>query len=741
MTDFTYASAVCECAKIPYNKGYCTIIRQRGQATCEHKPWNMWKLWTSTSGNVSCTRAFRVNANITPALFSLPSEATAMEYEKCYVFQSEDALRPTKRRKVDDKGLQASWALRKTAYATAWQRQKDVIDQRLEATNSHTIRDLQDFLISSAQDTPNDRIPTAIVSAGRDAATQQGLVEKLKQSDSGEEARAFVSLAAASASNLKAALKIIIQKATAQNVGLDEDEDLQISSSKGPKLLNYDLQILCDHVKERNLSQIVLCIEDTEAFNSDLLSDLIEILGCWNDRIPFVFLLSVATSLDFLQQRISRDAVKCLAGRMFAVAPSEDEIERVMDAITGHETSIWLGPSLLSAVLERQSDYIQSIDGFREAVHYAYMSCYYANALSIFLGGDAKLKDIPKDHFEAARNTQSFRTHCRALLDQSNGEAVRELLDSDAELLHLLSQSIQQGFEALRSLRAATILVADLLKHLQGQPKPVRSKLYLQALSGKLQGSSLLRSMLLSIRKATSATAVQLIGVFASAALPETVRDQGTSLKEELTKLMQSRPHANQPLRSEDDVKNSTLRTTVVSQKIELSKQKSTLSKEDAAYTVILRRITDLLEEYFADVLINPKDLMFHEIFLYDLKSPHREAFTPRPRHAIERALATPHDYLDCECCAPQQGEDEEATLSATQPATAIVYQLYLESGSLVNASDLWQAFQAVMGEETNEEENMALFERALTELQYLGMVKSTRKKADHVAKVAWRGL
>lgn len=38
-----------------------------------------------------------------------------MEYEKCYVFQPEDA-RPTKKRKTEPQGLQASWRLRKQAY-------------------------------------------------------------------------------------------------------------------------------------------------------------------------------------------------------------------------------------------------------------------------------------------------------------------------------------------------------------------------------------------------------------------------------------------------------------------------------------------------------------------------------------------------------------------------------------------------------------------------------------------------
>lgn len=662
-----------------------------------------------------------------------------MEYEKCYVIDPLD-LRPAKRRKIEPQGLQASWKTRKEAYKTAWQRQKTSINEQLEATNATTINELEEFLRDAQQQVRSSRVPTAIISAGPDAASHQSIVQQLERKTIKTGRRVFASLAAASATSLKAALKSIIHKATSQNEGIDEDDEEQ-APGKGLKLLNYDLQILSDYARERQLDQVILFVEDTEAFNSEVLSELIEILGCWHDRIPLVFLLNVATSLDFLQQRLSRDAVKCIAGKIFNVAPAAEEIDRVIDAITGPDATVWIGPSLLTNLLERQSDYIQGIENLVQAVQYAYMSCYYANALSIFLVLHLNLEDIPKDHFEAARNIPSFKAHCKLLLDSGDTKTVRDLLDSDPAISSLLTEKVPMGYEALRGIRTATRLIETLLKHLPGQTQSTSSRLYLQAMSGKLQGSTLLRSMLLSIRKAPSTTVMALLDSMVETALADNLLDGALSIHEELAQLVGNRTDRTQPLRSEDDVKNSTLRTTVVAQKVELSKQKSTLSKEDAAYTSVLRRLTDLLEAYFAGVLINPTDLVFHEIFLYDLKSPNREAFTPRPRHAVERALAAPHDYIDCECCAPEQGEADEATLSATHPATAILYQLYLESGSLINASDLWQAFQAVSGGERNEEENMALFQRALAELQYLGMLKRTRKRVDHIAKAAWRGL
>ena len=48
-----------------------------------------------------------------------------------------------------------------------------------------------------------------------------------------------------------------------------------------------------------------------------------------------------------------------------------------------------------------------------------------------------------------------------------------------------------------------------------------------------------------------------------------------------------------------------------------------------------------------------------NEILVFDYKRPIMEAFIPRPRYKIERALSKPHDYLNCDCCV-----DNEVSIS-----------------------------------------------------------------------------
>lgn len=612
--------------------------------------------------------------------------------------------------------------------------------KKLAAINAKPIAEISAFLDDVLHSAQQGRVPTAIISTGPDAASQSSIFNALSSLEGSKSKRTLVQLSASTGTNLKALLKSIIQKATTRAEDHDEDDEGHMTTKGGSTLLNYDLEILADYVHDHGLRQVVLAFQDTEAFDSTLLSELIEVLSFWHDRIPFVFLFRIATSLESLQSRLSKDAVKCMQGRLFDVATSAEAVEHILEAITDSETLLWIGPGLLSTIVERQNDYIHNTDTLVDALQYALMSNYYANALSIFLDPYVQYKDVPSDHFEAVRHLDSFRTFCEQLLEKKQALRLKDLLEEDEILFGTVRSMVEQGRKALADLVVAVDVVRELQKHLPQQQRAPKSKLYIQALSHKLQDSSQVRSMLLSVRKAPSSTVMHIMDAILALKIPGDIHDRCAEVQKSLTELLGS-SDTKQPLRSEDDVKNSTLRTTVVAQKVELSRQKSSLSKQDEAYTAILRRFTDLLEAYFRDTLIAPTDLVFHEIFLYDLKSPHREAFTPRPRHAVERALAAPHDYLDCDCCKPEVGEGDESTLAACQPATAVLYQLYLESGSLINASDLWQAFRAVLGEEQDEGQKQALFQRSLAELDYLGMVKSTRKRVDHVAKVAWKGL
>lgn len=481
---------------------------------------------------------------------------------------------------------------------------------------------------------------------------------------------------------------------------------------------------------------MLLSFQDSEAFEGKLLTDLIHVLSSWSDRIPFVLLFGIATSVELFQEKLSRDTIRYLDGSAFNV--QQADVEDLFKAFQSEQPTLWVGPELSRFILQRQKDYIQSHSTFFNSLKYAYMTHFFANPLSIFLDTTQLLASSQIEHYEAVRNLPSFRRYAQTLIGRKDYETLRALLDDNENLKNLVVEELQPAKEALQAILRAINVLFRIQSSLNLKIQTPWSEMYIRAMCAGLAGSAAFEEITASVKKLPSDIMEDLLDDLAGMSVPYELVD----IMAELGQLTDHLEDPNVPLRSAYDVHHETLRTTVVAQKVSLSKNTSTLSTQDSAYTKIVDRIYTILCGYFEATLINPQDLFLNEILIFDSKSPHREVFTSKPRFAIERALSSPHDYLGCDCC-----QGSEGGLSATQPATAILYQLYLESGAVINTADLWSAFWTIVGRDSIEDEEaehqraLALFSRALAELKYLGMIKDSRKKADHLAKLSWKGL
>ena len=211
-------------------------------------------------------------------------------------------------------------------------------------------------------------------------------------------------------------------------------------------------------------------------------------------------------------------------------------------------------------------------------------------------------------------------------------------------------------------------------------------------MTGDLAESPTVRDLCLSAKKMPSDKMMVLLDALSTIPALDLASARAT-----LVKLM-AKIDSSELLRSEHDQHRDRLRATVVGQKVSLSKHQEALSKQDAEYSKLVNRIDLELRGFFTKYLVRPKDLCLHEILVFDSRNQCREALRPAPRQTVERALSRPHDYLACDCCTGEEG------LSATHPTTALLYQMYLESGSVINMADLWAAFEAMLEPEEDEE-------------------------------------
>ncbi|KAG7006021.1 origin recognition complex subunit 3 [Physcia stellaris] len=608
---------------------------------------------------------------------------------------------------------------------------KDVLTEHYTSA----LNDIASFVEKAHFNVNCEKLPTGLISGAPNVSIQAGLTHAIAQRIRANEDIVYIRLLSTQQPNLKAVLKHINRQAKSQ-VGNTENQNL----AERDHYLNYDLQMLHDHVQNRSIQKVVLYFQDSEGFQETLLADLIEILSSWVNRIPFVLLFGISTSVGFFQEKLSQATLKLLQGTQFEINPLN--IDALFKEITRPEqpSNLWLGAGLSRIVLQRHRDHVQTAADFILTIKYIYMTYFYSDPLSILVERPGALDKsgltFQHEHLEAVRTLPSFKKYASEKLDNDEIQSVRSLLEDDQELIGTLKASINETQKTIRNLVAGIEVLEIVQSCLSLKKCATWPELYMQAIAGELGTSVLMREMLLSVKKISSDSMLEMLTQL-SIHLPAMEK-----LRKDLTRLLSATAGDSTPLRSEHDVHHKILRTTVVAQKVELSKQTAALSKEDKDYSRIVDRVDSALREYSQQTFINPQDLFLHELFIYDAKSPYRDVFTPRPRFAVERALSSPHDYLGCSCCS-----SAENGLSSTQPATAILYQLYLESGSQINVADLWSAFNTIVGaedpedEEADQQRTLALFSQALAELKYLGMIKSSRKKADHLVKLAWKGL
>ncbi|CAH1997447.1 unnamed protein product [Acanthoscelides obtectus] len=172
-----------------------------------------------------------------------------------------------------------------------------------------------------------------------------------------------------------------------------------------------------------------------------------------------------------------------------------------------------------------------------------------------------------------------------------------------------------------------------------------------------------------------------------------------------------------------------------------MAKQKS--AKQLNKYEQLRKEVLDLLSNAFEEYLVEPKSFYLHEIFFFDDVSIQNNIVGTH-RTAIHNALNDPQYYLQCSCCEIPNS----TSIRHTMPDICIAYKLHLECGKMINLYDWLQAFLSIVDPSDADEESdryvkpelQARFTQIVTELEYLGFIKNSKRKADHVARLTWGG-
>lgn len=698
------------------------------------------------------------------------AETEDLSYETCYVFRPADASedeidnRPRKKRKTapsheesnpprwptlaggaEPQSL-ADW--RQQTFQQAWSSKEQELRAIADEVDETTLEGIEQYL-EQAQ-TTDGKLPTAIVIADSDGRQLSRVLSRRQELHPED---IHLELQANQATNLQTALKSVIRNAVESHAGRNT-YTAHLAHYKRSIPMHFDLELLQKYMAKKDLGRVVVSIPDAETFDLGVLSELLSNLTSWSDRISFVVILSLATTVQLFESRMSKSAMRQLDSKVFVLTSAKHKLFDLFCAAalrSGNDSDsensasvLHFGPSITASLYDLTEDQSTTVTSFIQAIKYCYMTHFFANPLSVLLGEGFQTQDTTFLG-EAIRSTPSFQTHCNLILDGkvtgSDAKTVRQMLEFDEKLLQYVSDNLAKSRKALQTIEHTLQLLALIAHHLDPTTTPFKHYADLK--------TSFHRNTL------PNNDTYNLILTTLPTLSPNSLTTLQTVLTPHLTHLSLPTPITSQSLR------------------------------------------THLLS------LPHPTTLAFTESLTLTTPYPLRTTFHPRPRHATTRALSLPADYLACECCTATN-----SSRSGIEP-TATLYALLDEAGREVNVMDLWSAFLNIVqpsaqnGEaaipntategKTNakgkaktdrgpsknftqkrgaattngvtnndqgghaekhdgdeERKHVTSFYRALAELKYLGLVKQTSdrrlgrgkgKGVEVVSRVVWHGL
>ncbi|KAI8866466.1 hypothetical protein GQ42DRAFT_125826 [Ramicandelaber brevisporus] len=481
--------------------------------------------------------------------------------------------------------------------------------------------------------------------------------------------------------------------------------------------------------------------------------------------IPIVLVLGIATSISTtIQQKFSRRTLQYLRMEKINLQQPLDTFDEIVQQVLiAAPFGLALGYSAYRTVLDEFLLHCHSITSCIARLQYFVMSYFYAQPHN-------KLKELVKQDVDICTQLRMLPSMRKlideALKDNSNDNSnnsdlkrrVLSILSNDS----YLAKSVTPAFCGdLRLYQQHYSLALDLIMILQDLRKSVEASasqaswrprrtihlLNLGLADGRTDLTAFMRRIPSNCLAGLKARITHLLEQY-----PELVNDAcETLLNIQLDKPASELKQQQQPQKPQASELNAIELSATPSVRRMTRQASAALAPTSSSRLAILQQAET---HPFVQALITLlsswtrcyKSLPLHELFYIDDDRLSRRAFDPDTHAVIQTALAKPQHYMMCDCCGTD-GDGYEGGIEASQHDTGIVYQLYKECGKMINLYDWMMAFHVIVEPDKDEEGEKVLdvtrqiqarFIRSVSELQWLGFIRSTQRKTDHVAKQIW---
>ncbi|XP_062326337.1 origin recognition complex subunit 3 isoform X1 [Osmerus eperlanus] len=619
-------------------------------------------------------------------------------------------------------------------------------------------------------------IPTAALSLGVNVPdhdmTFQSLTELLQLSVTPY----VVSLQAKECGALKHLMQKVLERLMGSCLSVDEDEDTdQCSTQTNQKRVHCSLSTLCDWYKSKKSSAgtpgkkrssasievdqhqppIVVIFKDLEAFDPRVLQDFILICSRYVEQLPLMLIFGIATSPSTIQHMLPHSVSSLLCIELFQSLSCTQHLATVIDKLilTSH-FPFKLSGKVLQVLVSIFLYHDFSVRNFIKGLQLALLEHFHSQPLSVLCCKKEEavghVAELSQQDVERVRQLPSFRRY----VEKQEPQEQVELLTSDEHVKAVCQTWIKDLHKYHKNyypiLRCLHVLTSSLPKYPLG--KQIR-ELHISCLENDVWENEEYQSAMQLLRmlaKDELVTALQKCAEILKPGKTKKTRAALVQLEELLAKFSLLDKAAADVTAGEEmspPGKGLPMKTDL------FQLQKSLLAKKDSLRSKKLSQFENLRNEalVFIDSLVRmhlspPDNQTLYEVYYYSSSAILRRHLNATPRTSIQTALSNPYHYLQNNSL-----RTEEGTVSNAAPDICIVYKLHLECGRLINLYDWLEAYSTVVsaaeGKDPDsadygkvDELKHARFIQAVSELEFLGFIKSTKQKTDHVARLTWGG-
>ncbi|ETN59932.1 origin recognition complex subunit 3 [Anopheles darlingi] len=668
---------------------------------------------------------------------------------------------------LDESMTEALWY---RGYRKHWDTLQRAIKKIQSTSYGKVLDDLLAFVEDCYFSTEYDgALPTAILLTGINQPDHLSQFRNLSEHIRNKSLSYVVILQSWDCSGIKQAIESMVGGFMEQQLAEDgsPEKPLRKNQLNLPVLEAWYLE---KHDQLERKPNLTIILPEFENFKSAVLEDFILILNSHASKLPFVLIFGVATTINSIHSALPYHVTSMLKLSTFQSEPSITHLNKLLDHVfLTPFCPLHISAKALTLLLDIFLFYDFSVNGFVQGLKLAFIEHYFdqpIHGLCTIIRDDDELsemiEELTADHLLQIRELPSFRPFVESL---EQPQAVIDILTDDDHLKRSLPAMLLRVHNYWFTFHCALEILHTLVSDLPKAPlgKYLR-ELYCHAAASdvtvlpefqecmKLLSFLSKEEMLLKI-KAMLDIVLEYVNrndqlntegciVYEVAPLEQMAKG--------LVLLSDELAVATYDLLPNGSELEKTDRQQLLSPSMGRQELREKLltgvrsAKQESGVTRTMGRLMKYLVKRIFQRYLKPPNassVPLIELFLFSDSAALRRHLIGSPRAAIHTALTNPQHYLQCECCIL----DDPGSILPTLPDISIAYKLHLECGKLINLYDWLQAFRAVVEERDPDDldeqvspQIQARFTLAVCELQFLGFIKTSKRKTDHVTRLFW---